>query len=330
MVLSWQGQVSGPHPLREIQALLRAGKIHSLYRVEVDGEWILLRDFLADLNQRAGVAARLAPAAQATPEGKPVAALPVPTAVTPLATPVPSDRFREPPAAASARTAADDRPAEDANGLAIAAFVLSLFFWVPYLNGITWLLALILGHLATGQTDPERRSLPAVLAWVGLWLSYVEISFFLVALLWFQALEIPVTTAVYLVLHGRLLFSVLAALIGAGVLMLVVRVTTGSLLGLAECFVGALVPAASAALGLLLVQTAVAADELARDKGLVLIGAVNIVLFLVQMFFWGSFIRLPDDGKLGLPRAALVSLPYTVIFAFVGIAYAILFATLAA
>jgi hypothetical protein len=317
-MLSWQGQVTGPHTLRELQSLLRVGKIHSLYRVQAEGEWILLRDYLADLNRQAREAEQGPAEHPAIQESKTLTPLPPPTGAAPLAFPVPS--------VAIPRSALDaGGPFEEPKGTAIASFVLSLFFFVPFLNGITWLLALVFGHLAVAQSDPDRRSPAASLAWVGLWLSYVEIGFFLVALIWFLALGIPITNLIYLVLHGRLLFSALAALLGAGVLMLVVRVTTGTLPGLPECFVGALVPAAGGALGMLLVQTVVGSDELARDKGLVLVGAVNIVLFLAQMFFWGSFMRLPGAGRLGLARAALVSLPYTVIFAFVGIAYSMLF-----
>ena len=328
-MLSWQGQVTGPHSLREIQSLLRVGKIHSLFKIQVDGEWMLLRDHLADLDRQPRNAERASATPAATPETRTFPPISMPSRGVPMAIPVPEVDGRQVADAAipAPRPTADgEHEAVAAKGMAIAAFALSLFFFVPYLNGITWVLALIFGHLAVAPTGADRRSLAATLAWLGLWLCYVEISLFLLGLGWFLVREIPVTNLVYLVLHGRMLFSVLAAVIGAGVLMLVVRLTTGTRLAFATCFVGALVTSATGALGMLLVQTAVPPDALARDQGLVLIGAVNIVLFLVQLFFWGSFIRLPDDGKLGLARAALVSLPYTVIFAFVGIAYVILFA----
>jgi hypothetical protein len=330
-MLTWQGQATGPHTLREIKSLLRVGKIHSLFKIQVDGEWMLLRDHLADLDRHLREAERSPAGPAATPATRTFPPISMPTGGVPMAIAVPDDDRRQVPEAALPAprpTAVGEPEAGAAKGMAIAAFALSLFFCVPYLNGITWVLALIFGHLAVAPTGAERRSPAATLAWLGLWLCYVEISLFLLGLGWFLVQDIPITTGVYLVLHGRMLFSVLAAVIGAGVLMLVVRLTTGTLLAFATCFVAALVTSATGALGMLLVQTAVPPDALARDQGLVLIGAVNIVLFLVQLFFWGSFIRLPDGGKLGLPRAALVSLPYTVIFAFVGIAELILFAAL--
>jgi hypothetical protein len=328
-MLTWQGQATGPHTLREIKSLLRVGKIHSLFKIQVDGEWLLLRDHLADLDRYLREAERAPAVPAATPATRTFPPISMPSGGVPMAIPVPDDDRRQVPEAAlppPRPTAVGEPETVAAKGMGIAAFALSLFFFVPYLNGITWVLALIFGHLAVAPTGAERRSLAGTLAWLGLWLCYVEISLFLLVLGWFLVRDIPVTNLVYLVLHGRMLFSVLAAVIGAGVLMLVVRLTTGTLLAFATCFVAALVTSATGTLGMLLVQTAVPPDALARDQGLVLIGAVNIVLFLVQLFFWGSFIRLPDGGKLGLPRAALVSLPYTVIFAFVGIAELILFA----
>ncbi len=322
--LSWQGQVTGPHSLREIQSLLRTGRIHSLYKVQVDGEWLLLRDHLADLIHREPAAERVV-----APQPRSGPANPVPSVGVPKAIPIPDAppwRSAEDTIALRRPTADGGDPVAEPKGMAIAAFALAALFFVPYLNGITWLLALISGHLAAAQTEADRRGPVATLAWVGLWLCYVEISFFLLALAWFLVRDIPTTNLVYLMLHGRMLFSGLAALLGAGVLMLVLRLTTGSLLAFPVGFVGALLPSAVSALGMLVVQTAVATDDLTRDKGLLLIGAVNIVLFLLQMFFWGSFIRLPEGGRLGLARGALVSLPYTVIFAFVGFTYVMLFA----
>lgn len=310
LMLSWQGQETGPHSLREIHKLLRVGKIHSLFKVQVDGEWMLLRDHLADLNhqERSG---------QAVPETRTLPPVFTPTGGIPQAIPVPD-------APAWHGTAGDPSAAEP-QALAIAAFVLSLLVCVPYLNGITGLLTLILGHLALRQSDPDQRGPFATLAWVALWLGYVEVSFFLLALLWLMVTGQPPSTLVYLVLHGLMLFNLLAAVIGAGVLMLMVRLTTGGLLAFPECFVGALVPSAAGALGILMVQTETATAHPVPGEQMILLGGVNIVLFLLQMFFWGSFVRLPGAGRLGLARAALVSLPHTAVFALIGLAQLLLF-----
>lgn len=308
-MLSWQGQLTGPHTLREIQALLRAGKIHSLFKVEREGEWLLLRDHLADVNLRAGDTSRDIDAGPPPPEPR----------SQPLPPPI---MFHQGPNAAVAAlpaSAADDGAGGDSQRLAIATFVLSLFFFVPYLNAVTWLLALILGHRAMAQSDTEKDLPAGGLAWLGLWLCYVEISLFLLALMWLAALDIPTTNWVYLGLHGRMFLGGLAALAGAGLLMLGLQLTTGTRPGMAQCFVSALAPSACWVLGLLIVQTTLGSANLTSGTGLVLIGGINVAQFCIQMFYWGSCLPLPDGSKLGLPRAALMSLPYSVIFAMVGI-----------
>jgi hypothetical protein len=46
------------------------------------------------------------------------------------------------------------------------------------------------------------------------------------------------------------------------------------------------------------------------------------------MLFWSRFIKLPEDEELGLGRAALASLFYSVIFIFIGILYLMLLAAM--
>jgi len=321
LFLSWQEQVIGPHTLREIKTLLKLGKIHSLYKIQSEGEWILLRDYLAELDQKSREAER-----QAALDSKAFKSGAVPAAIL-----VPDEE----PADAMGEPVPLNRPVEDegneegeSKGIAITSFVLSLLFFVPFLNGITWLLSLIFGHLALPETEHERRGKYTTLAWVGLWLSYVEISFFLLVLAWLAIMDVPQMTAGFFVLHGQMLSTVLGALIGAGVLMLAVKLTSGHLVGFSECFVGALLPSTLGALGMFMVQTSVLPHDITHSRGLVLIGAVNALLFIGQMFFWARFIRLPNDEELGFGRAALASLIYTGIFIFVYIGYVVLFATL--
>lgn len=44
--LQWRGGKQGPWSLAAIQAALRSGEIHSMYQIEVAGQWLPLRDFL--------------------------------------------------------------------------------------------------------------------------------------------------------------------------------------------------------------------------------------------------------------------------------------------
>lgn len=325
--LSWQGQVTGPHTIREIQTLLKLGRIHSLYKIKVEGEWIMLRHRLAELEQNSREASKRPGSNQIHDTGSGgLRAVPVTKTVPD------EDGIDSASGATSWKQRTEDGDDGDgkSKGIAITSFVLSLLFFVPFLNGITWLLSLIFGHLAFSRTDNGKPSKSSTLAWVGLWISYVEISFFLLGFGWFAITRfsrVPMMLA-YLFLHAQMLYTVVAALIGGGVLMLVVKFSSGSLIGYTRCFVGALAPAAFGALGTLLIQSLVASFDLEGTAVILLVFAQYILLFVAQMFFWARFIRLPDDSELGLGRAALCSLFYTIIFFVIGIGYFMLFTAL--
>ena len=321
LFLSWQGDVIGPHTLSEVRTLLKLGKIHSLYKIQSEGEWILLRDHLADVDQQSREEKMRTAEQQADSGDKPfVSGMVRPAILVPD-----KDNLNGMGMSAPLHLVEEENDeVEEPKGISITTFVLSLLFFVPFLNGITWLLSLIFGHLYCAQTEHNKRSKYGTLAWLGLWITYVEISYFLLALAWLSIMEYPNMTLMFFVIHGQMLSTGLAALIGAGVIMLAVKLTSGRLIRFSVCFVSALLPSALGALGMLMVQTSVAPYDLGKAKGLALIGVVNVILFITQMFFWAVFIRLPDDSELGLGRSALASLIYTTIFFFVGLGYAAL------
>ena len=49
--ISWRGKVTGPFSLEQIETRLVQRKINSLSRIQIGGEWVLLRDALAQLRQ---------------------------------------------------------------------------------------------------------------------------------------------------------------------------------------------------------------------------------------------------------------------------------------
>ena len=319
--LSWQGQVTGPYAPRDIRNLLKLGKIHSLYRIQIEGQWILLRDHLAtlekDLRDEAGCQAARSVSLQAQPSQF---AKPITVAKEVWKSDVAVDPGREQP---SWNETAEQPPAPI--GIAITSFALSLFFFVPFLNGITWLLALIFGHLALTNTESRPSGKAATLAWVGLWITYVMIGYFLVGLAWSTITEILPITTMYFLLHGQMLGSALGALIGAGVLMLAVKLSSDHLIRFTSCYVGALLPSAIGALGIFFLQVNIMSNSLSSGRGLLLIVLLNLILFIGQIFFWARFIRLPNDEELGLSRATLTSLLYTIVFILVGLGYSAIF-----
>jgi len=69
--LSWQSAISGPHPIEEIKNMLRLGKVNSLYKINVDGHWLVLRDYLAELELKTIIPVpRIVPEPE-EPAGKP-------------------------------------------------------------------------------------------------------------------------------------------------------------------------------------------------------------------------------------------------------------------
>lgn len=321
LFLSWQGQVTGPHALRDIRNLLKLDKIHSLYKIQIEGQWVLLRDHLAALEKESRE--------EAAKQGAPQLKAPSPPFVKPAA--VTDDDWQSDGATESAHDSASLNEGEQSPvpaGIAITSFVLSLFFFVPYLNGVTWLLALIFGHLALSNAGNRPSGKAATLAWIGLWITYVEIGYFLVGLASSAVTEIRPLTTVYFLLHAQMLGNAIGALIGAGVLMLAVKLSSGHLIRFATCYVGALLPAAISAFGMFLLQVNMASNSLSSGRNPLLIVLLNLVLFVGQIFFWARFIRLPDDEELGLSRATITSLLYTAVFCFVGLGYVAIFEAL--
>lgn len=67
--LQWRGGKKGPWALGEIQSALKSGDVHSLYQIEVDGQWQLLREFLDVLHVKQKEAARQSNLRPARPAG---------------------------------------------------------------------------------------------------------------------------------------------------------------------------------------------------------------------------------------------------------------------
>ncbi len=319
--LSWQGQISGPHKLKDVRNLLKLGKIHSLYKAQVDGQWILLRDHLASLEK----------ITQKQAAAKIVEPLPQPVATR---APMQAIRISEDQTQDIYNSYSDpalenqDVETPVPAGIAITSFILSLFFFVPFLNIITWLMSLILGHLALAAGNARSSSKAATMAWLGLWISYVQVGYTLINLVWFLGTDILPMWSLYFIIHGQMLGNSIGALIGATVLMLAVQMTTGHLIRFSRCYIGALLPSAVSALCTAFLQVKINNSTLNESASYLLIGLLVLVLFVGQIFFWARFIRLPNDDELGIPRAAIASLICTIVFIFVFLGFFLLMSIL--
>lgn len=316
--LSWQGAVIGPHTLKEIRSLLKFGKVNSLYKIEVDGGWILLRDHLAEIDRMSRTAAK-------PPENRSYSA-PVELA---KALPDPDSHAKLTVTPSELLPHAGEADSTPANGIATSSFILSLCFFIPVLNGITQLLALVFGHLSLAQMGPHHVGKSRTLASTALWITYVQVGFLASSMAWLAITESSDLRLGYLVMHFHMVAIAVSALIGSGLLMLGIKMICDHFLSFQKCFVGTLLPAAVSVFGMIIIQSSMVGSSPTSGKMIVTIALFQVLMFTVQMLFWARFIKLPEDEELGLGRAALASLVYSVIFIFIGILYLMLLAALA-
>ncbi|TDU81825.1 uncharacterized protein DUF4190 [Prosthecobacter fusiformis] len=165
--LQWRGQRFGPWDLATIREALSSGRIHSLYQIHVDEKWQPLRDFLENLHPSSDpvqVAAKQNETRLRTEyeaklqdlQEKLEQAQSIPMPGRPP--PIPEHLLRKPlfvappvePTPPQLPTYHLEIPAASArtSGLAIASFVLSLLFFIPIVNLISWILSIIFGHIA--------------------------------------------------------------------------------------------------------------------------------------------------------------------------------------
>lgn len=164
--LQWRGKSHGPWTYAEIQNRLSEGDIHSLYQVRVEGTWLPLREYIekmesAELQRRA---AEMAASIRTKEKDTETVGKVRGPGVRPLDGQVrrPNPFANPPPIFVkgtssylpAALSASDIAPT---CWLAVAAFVVSCCSFVPYLNLVSWLPSLVLGHLALAQIrrDPN-------------------------------------------------------------------------------------------------------------------------------------------------------------------------------
>lgn len=323
LFLSWQGRVSGPFSPGEIRELLKKGKIHSLHKVQVGGNWVLLRDHLAGENRRERKAAQAAAAtrhlADAARQGN-VPPLPATIAVADDGSDTPRSGRRRDAPAVSTDPAAQDHPGPSRDvaesvpgtGMAIASFVLSLLFFLPFLNLVAWVLGLIFGRLALGQMPGDNPPRVRVLASCGVWISSIQATLFLGGMIFVGlhgANTSPgVRNELFLALHASMLASGIGALPAAGMLMLAVKLLTNEVPAFAKSYLAALLPTAVGSLCCFVVANPAFGPNLATNKVIGLGIVLLAVLFVVQTATWAQMIHLKDREPLGYTQASVASL----------------------
>lgn len=162
--LQWCGKSHGPWTYAEIQERLIAGEVNSLYQVRVEGVWMLLRDYIEQieataLQQQAADRAVRIQQQEAEKVAK-VRARRRGHIEGPIMKPNP---FANPPPVFVKGSSPLPLSSGDVSHLevaptcwlAVVAFVVSCCSFMPYLNLVSWLPSLVFGHLALTQIKRE-------------------------------------------------------------------------------------------------------------------------------------------------------------------------------
>jgi hypothetical protein len=228
--LLWKGRQAGPFSLAAIREKLSSGEISRMHQVSVDGQWVVLGEFLekqeggpAEARFRAEVARQQFEAAQreeqlrreyeakiaaerarqsalqerlAEAEQRSMAQAPSPQLASEALPPPPASYAPVQPARSSASSpgyspSTTESPTHKSppgapsrtSGVAIAAFVLSICNFIPFVNFIAWILAIILGHIALAQTERDPTLGGRRFAIAGLIITYSVLAVGLVAFL---------------------------------------------------------------------------------------------------------------------------------------------------
>ena len=330
--VSWRGNVTGPFTLEQIETRLRQRSINSLSRVQIGGEWVLLRDALSQLRHKEQ---------EPQPQPQPVAD-PAPTAILEPARSSKDSPGKEVPERDLPPESAGVAGGLDLSGTAagfhgegrrfgITSFILSLFFFVPVLNVVTILLSLVFGHIALrgvlGSAAARERPLP----WIGVWSSYIYAGLFLAFVFILQVFEArlgltslireldnllgskAMNWVVYLI-HGCVFLLAVFAVFGGGLLILVIRMLEGYWPRFHLCYVGSLLPISIGFLTHLFLNVFFFDLEGGDIDNQTLAFSIlaGAFMFIIQIVFWAPLFQSPNGQVLGYGKAALAALFYTI------------------
>ena len=328
--LRWQGKSAGPFTLDEIRHKLRRRQIHSLYKVQVEGDWVLLRDFLAAKKREEDEERKREEEAAQARAREPMVSPPVPVAI-PVGdqedddwTPIKENDDFGPNII--------EQPEEDGSGggLGLASFILSFGFFIPFLNFFTMATSLVFGHLAFSKPISRKSGKIYAFPKIGLTTSYIHGGFMVLALAYLLGYHLrDAPSALKLVaffsIHWTMLVNAVNACIGAGMLMLAVKMLAGYVPRFYEAYLAVLLPTSVGSLTMIFVTSA---SFEKREELFVALGIVSVVMLALQALVWSFMIKDDEDEPLGFAYAAVASLFYTIVFAFIGFLFILLFTSL--
>jgi len=194
LMLSWKGQQTGPFTIEEIRSKLAAGEVSLMHQVQAHGRWVTLDEFLSDQGQQRQEQQKQNAAREALLRSQETELRhqheqqlaeerskqdelqrrlddlerQADRRRETLSPAQPLQGYIQGPIVGQAPSFTPRR----ASGLAIAALVMSLLNFVPGLNFVTWILALIFGHVALSNIKHDSTLEGRGMAIAGLVITY--------------------------------------------------------------------------------------------------------------------------------------------------------------
>jgi hypothetical protein len=192
-LLLWKGRQSGPFDIARIQEMLLAGDINRMHQIHIDGRWQILDDFLeklrgADLEAKraeeqqvreAATRRQIEPQASQEPANPP---LPSPASQAQQGLPAPPFANASPDPFGAGAPFPPDK--SRMSGFAVTALVMGVCNLIPFVDFVSWILALVFGHIALSQMNADDSLKGRGLAIAGLAITY----FFIVVVTTFVVL----------------------------------------------------------------------------------------------------------------------------------------------
>jgi len=316
--LSWHDQISGPFSIDDINQQLRRRQISTLYKVQINGEWVSLRSFLADqkrekirLEKERLEQDRIAREIPQQASSHHIAQPPPKTVALSNASDISDELYARP------KNNSGENQVIEGKGLGIASFVLALLFFVPFLNVFCFILSLIFGHLSLAQAPKSLRKDECALPWFGVCFSYIMGGFLLsIAILILPSIPDylgPLKETAFYEIHGQMIGVAVLACFFACLLMWAIQMIARYVPKFYICYICSLLPLCLGQIASLLIP------RLSDDQGtyvfLLVMSAISITL--INVLTWPLLICEKNDQPLSRLHAAIASIFCIVFFGLV-------------
>jgi hypothetical protein len=188
-LLQWKGKQLGPYTLDDIRLKLNDGEISLMHQVNLEGRWTTLDELLSldtaketELKRQqeeriAGQKAELQQRHELELAEERAKRNELTEKLNALESQLNSQRHAPPPPTYPPITQRQLPPEQKVtSGMAIAALVMGILNFVPFVNFVSWLFAIIFGHLALSQIKEDPSIEGRGMAVAGLVITYTLLA----------------------------------------------------------------------------------------------------------------------------------------------------------